>query len=308
MKKFEIIVPTYNRLRTLPRAINSILSQTEKNIGIIVVDDGSVDGTKEWLASLHDKRITAIFHSQNYGQNAALNSGVVQSTADYIGFCDSDDELLQNYCEEHLKKFSEDPDLGATYSTKLFCPNGVISGICIPFELEGNCYKEVLEQGYLSHMGTLVTRLSTIRKAGLFDLNFTNHQDDDFCFRVAKIAKIGLIKTPLAVEHTDAPNRVTGDRSDYADGFAKLIRKFYEEILSVCGGKTLIKHLLKSSDLYESCKRIDEGKNALNLALQEFNKEAEKTHQGQNMQDEIVQLNYLKNEIVKRYQRYAIVV
>ncbi|RYE29856.1 MAG: glycosyltransferase family 2 protein, partial [Sphingobacteriales bacterium] len=85
----SIVIPTYNRLWSLPKAINSCLNSKCK-IEIIVVDDGSADGTWEWLnAQLNIVKI----RQKNQGQTYAINAGVLLAKGKYIRFLDSDDFL-----------------------------------------------------------------------------------------------------------------------------------------------------------------------------------------------------------------------
>lgn len=85
---FSVVIPTYNRLNHLGEAVRSVQNQSYSKYEIIVVDDGSVDGTREWLAKQKD--ITAI-HQPNRGPGAARNQGIARSRGEYIAFLDSDD-------------------------------------------------------------------------------------------------------------------------------------------------------------------------------------------------------------------------
>jgi glycosyltransferase involved in cell wall biosynthesis len=90
----SIIVPTYNRAKTLPRAIDSILKQDYQDLELIIVDDGSTDNTQEILNSYRDSQIKVIVHSQNRGVTAAKNSGFDAISGDWFTLVDSDDELV----------------------------------------------------------------------------------------------------------------------------------------------------------------------------------------------------------------------
>ena len=70
----SIIIPTYNRARVLPRAIDSVLKQTYENWELIIIDDGSTDNTQEILQSYHDHRLRYIQHEKNKGVTAAKNT------------------------------------------------------------------------------------------------------------------------------------------------------------------------------------------------------------------------------------------
>jgi len=89
-----IVMPTYNRARTLRQAIDSVLRQTEEDWELIVVDDGSDDGTDEVLGALRDERIRVLRHAGNRGVTAALNTGLDHARGDWFTRLDSDDEIV----------------------------------------------------------------------------------------------------------------------------------------------------------------------------------------------------------------------
>jgi len=88
----SIITPTYNRRHLLPRVLASVMQQTLANFEWIIVDDGSTDGTREYLDALEDPRIIRIYQ-HNQGCNAARHRGEQDMRGQYVVFLDSDDEL-----------------------------------------------------------------------------------------------------------------------------------------------------------------------------------------------------------------------
>lgn len=95
----SIIMATYNRAKTIKRAINSVLNQTYKNIELIIVDDGSSDNTFEILQDYHDPRIRIFKHESNKGVTAAKNSGLRLIRGDWFTTFDSDDEMVPEAIE-----------------------------------------------------------------------------------------------------------------------------------------------------------------------------------------------------------------
>jgi len=93
MPRFSVIIPTYNRLELLKEALASVWAQTYSDHEVIVVDDGSTDGTWEYLQSLGD-RVKA-YKQQNSGPGAARNLGASHACGECLAFLDSDDLLLQ---------------------------------------------------------------------------------------------------------------------------------------------------------------------------------------------------------------------
>lgn len=106
-KKISIIIPVYNSSNYLRRCIESVLNQTYKDIEVVLIDDGSTDGSSEICEqfSIIDKRVIVV-HKTNGGQASARNLGLKIASGDYIGFVDNDDviepnmyEVLLNACE-----------------------------------------------------------------------------------------------------------------------------------------------------------------------------------------------------------------
>ena len=102
----SVVLPTYNRGRWIARAINSVLSQTYSYIELIVVDDGSMDDTKEIVESYNDTRVRYIYQ-ENAGACAARNRGIDEARGEYIAFQDSDDEWRKDKLDIQLRALQE---------------------------------------------------------------------------------------------------------------------------------------------------------------------------------------------------------
>jgi glycosyltransferase involved in cell wall biosynthesis len=96
----SVIIPTFNRAAILPRAIDSVLGQTYRPVEVIIVDDGSTDGTSEALKAYG--RAIAVLHQDNAGPAAARNRGIRESTGDLIAFLDSDDVWFATKLERQV--------------------------------------------------------------------------------------------------------------------------------------------------------------------------------------------------------------
>ncbi len=113
----SVVLPTYQRASTLARAIRSVLEQTYRDFELIVVDDGSTDGTAEILARLEDPRVRCIRLDANRGASAARNAGIRAARGRLLAFQDSDDEWLPSKLERHLAAFrAHGPGIGVVYS------------------------------------------------------------------------------------------------------------------------------------------------------------------------------------------------
>ncbi|HBT4478988.1 TPA: glycosyltransferase family 2 protein, partial [Enterococcus faecium] len=93
--KLSIIIPFYNAKNTLRRAVDSVLTQGYPNIEILLIDDGSTDGSSDIgdeIANLESK--VACYHLENAGPSVARNYGIKEATGNLVGFLDSDDYFL----------------------------------------------------------------------------------------------------------------------------------------------------------------------------------------------------------------------
>lgn len=110
----SVIVPTYNRLPVLGRALASIAAQTYADRELIIIDDGSTDGTVEWLQQQSCDRLIAL--PENKGGAAARNAGIKQARGEYIAFLDSDDEWQPDYLQLMVTTLEANPDAPMVYS------------------------------------------------------------------------------------------------------------------------------------------------------------------------------------------------
>ena len=106
--KISIIIPVYNAERFLKRCVDSVLMQTYKDFELILVDDGSKDGSGAMCDNIaaQDNRVHVV-HQKNEGAGAARNAGLTIAKGEYIVFVDSDDMIRQGYFEA-LSKHDED--------------------------------------------------------------------------------------------------------------------------------------------------------------------------------------------------------
>lgn len=130
--KVSVIVPVYNASEYLEDCVNSILSQTYKNLEVVLVDDGSRDNSLEICKKLQleDSRII-VLHQENAGPGAARNKGIETATGDYIAFVDSDD-LIEPTMYTTLM------ELAKKYNADLVCSN--------LYEIEGEISVKVLNR------------------------------------------------------------------------------------------------------------------------------------------------------------------
>lgn len=206
----SIIVPTYNRARTLKSSINSLINQTYPNIEIIIVDDGSIDNTQELVSSIDDSRIKYIKLDKNYGACYARNIGIKVSLGKYIMFNDSDDTFNSRKVEIQYKNILENK------SDMDFCKLRIHSNdtiIEIPTESQlddinkNGLVTELCKANFISTQSFIVKK--SILEKYLFDENLPRLQDYDLFLRLIPHIKVSFTNLFLAdlYRQTDSISR-----------------------------------------------------------------------------------------------------
>jgi glycosyltransferase involved in cell wall biosynthesis len=126
MVLISVIIPLYNKKNEIGRAIHSVLNQTITDFEIIVIDDGSIDGSSDVMNTFSDPRIR-LFRQENQGVSAARNNGVKNASADFLTFLDADDEWLPGHLDVLLRLKKRYPEAGIyTTAYKILEPDGKI--------------------------------------------------------------------------------------------------------------------------------------------------------------------------------------
>lgn len=154
-EKISVIVPVYNSIDCLERCVRSICAQTYANLEILLIDDGSTDGTDQLCERLADQddRIR-VHHKKNGGASSARNVGIDLSTGDYLGFVDSDDYVDADVYEKLAGALEK-----GNYSVVQISRDevdeegGRLPDICMPPEKERFCSSETFLRELLMHRG-----------------------------------------------------------------------------------------------------------------------------------------------------------
>lgn len=170
MPLISVVIPIYNVAKYLPRCLESIASQSYKNLEIILIDDGSTDESgkiaDEYVKS--DKRAQVV-HQKNKGLSSARNTGLRKTTGDYVAFVDSDDYVTVNYIEKLYSVASENGADIATCRFESFSEENI--------KLKRSpAWKRVMMTGHESAIDTLIASNATYIWTSLFRRSlFTNH-------------------------------------------------------------------------------------------------------------------------------------
>lgn len=242
--KISVVVPVYNTAHCLRRCVESVQDQTYKNLDIILVDDGSTDGSGELCDTLakEDKRIR-VYHKENGGASSARNVGIQNSIGDYIGFVDSDDyidadiyQMMMELAEEknyqilQMSRDERDED------------GNRLEDVCVPPEEVRFCDSETFIKELLLHQGDCSFCTKLTRRELFWRQPFPEGElNEDFKLLVQLLQKIeGVLILPKQGYHVvcrsdsttrkhseDSFSRVFLDIVDNADRMQELVDESY---------------------------------------------------------------------------------
>ncbi len=191
----SVIIPTYNRISYLPRAIRSVLNQSQVSFELIVVDDGSTDGTREFIDRMikEDFRIK-YFYQKNQGPSAARNLGIQSSSASFIAFLDSDDEWLAKKLKAQIDFFKLHSDYLICQTEEIWIRNGKrVNPMNKHKKLSGSIFAESLPLSIVSPSCVMMRR-EFFDHVGLFNELLPACEDYDLWLRASARFPVGLVK------------------------------------------------------------------------------------------------------------------
>ncbi|SFM93127.1 Glycosyltransferase involved in cell wall bisynthesis [Formivibrio citricus] len=228
MSLFSIVLPTHNRAELLQRAVNSVLGQKFRDFELVIVDDGSSDGTREWLASLAEDRIRILRHETPRGASAARNTGIRAATGEWIAFLDDDDEYWPEFLERHHALIQQHPEAGWHWSgirRHFWHSDGQVE--CRDqVWLEADTNKRYLTQLAASY--GLLIRKTLLEQVGGFDESMPVAEDLDLLFRLETAGHIGMpVPEVLLNIHLHAGASLSRGRNyqRFVDSYRILVKK-----------------------------------------------------------------------------------
>ncbi len=210
MSKISFVIPTKDRLEWIGECLVSTMDQTEKDIEIIVVNDGSMDGTKEFLDdwAVKDPRVKVIHNETSIGCGNSRNIGAKLASSEIIGIMDDDDEMPNDRAEATLRWFNEHPEselINFPYVRVGYFGEVLETFMGSEFDHEG--YEKTGNPNYFSNASTAIKKKSYEEVGGY--PNEKEGMTDDYQFvqnwlKAGK--KIGFDNRIFGVMHRVLPN------------------------------------------------------------------------------------------------------
>ncbi len=218
----SVVIPLYNKLRHIARAVGSVLSQSFSEFELIVVDDGSTDGSREVLMGIDDPRLRVITQP-NQGVSAARNRGILEANHDLIAFLDADDEWQVNFLQTVLDLRQKFPDAGMYATAYTMCQGGntwrpafVDCIESVDGGLLADYFKSGLGPAPVWSSAVLIPR-SVLKEVGMFPEGLSRGEDLHTWARIALKYRVAWSPQACAIYHLSADNRLCSSASTATD-------------------------------------------------------------------------------------------
>jgi glycosyltransferase involved in cell wall biosynthesis len=231
MPKVDIIIPAYNAAKYLPIALDSVIAQTFTDWRILLVDDGSTDETSElvkpYMARLGPK--LKYIKQENGGLPAARNTGIKNSSAEFLALLDADDIWFPNRLTESLKSFENKPQVGLSYgfNTRIDMDGEVIDVFNRRQKNgEGRIAPSIYMRSIHLPCPTITFRSICVDEVGMFDETLRASEDRDLWLRIALRYEVALVPAVIAHYRTSA-NSMSTDPERMLKAQLQFIEKHY---------------------------------------------------------------------------------
>jgi glycosyltransferase involved in cell wall biosynthesis len=192
--RISVVVPTFNRIHTLPRALDSILCQSRPVEEIIVVDDGSHDGTETLIRRRYPR--VRYLRQDNRGVSRARNMGIAEAGGDWIALLDSDDVWLPDKLAAQCAALRDHPNTRLCHTHEIWIRHGrPVNQMQKHTKFGGYIFHHCLPRCVISPSASLLHR-SLFNEIGTFDEDLPACEDYDLWLRVCATEPVAFVPTP----------------------------------------------------------------------------------------------------------------
>jgi glycosyltransferase involved in cell wall biosynthesis len=216
----SVVVPTRDRAGLLPRTLCSVLAQQDVDVEVLVVDDGSRDGTRAAVSALLDDRLRYLRHEQPQGVSAARNSGVGAATGTWVAFLDDDDLWAP-------RKLAAQLELAAGHGWAVsgaVCVNDELAVLSVEAPLPPQRIADEVERWNAVPAGAsnVLVRAEVLRSVGPFDVRLRHMSDWDLWIRLARQGLPAVVPRPHVAYRMHLASATVETGYDAAEPLAEL--------------------------------------------------------------------------------------
>lgn len=194
MPTISVIIHTFNNEKFIAETVESVLRQTYNDYEIIVVDDGSEDGTRDALLPYMQK--IRYHYKENGGIASAKNAGISLSNAEFIAFLDHDDLWVPDKLKIQMEHFNNNPQVGLVYAKYTSFKSDKELRTKPKKGYSGWIFKELLSKSFIQ-TSTVIVKKECLNAVGPYDESFKLADEYDMFLRVAKRFQCGFVDKEL---------------------------------------------------------------------------------------------------------------
>jgi glycosyltransferase involved in cell wall biosynthesis len=204
--RISVIIPTYNSSGMVNETISSVLAQSEPDLEVVVVDDGSDDDTRKIINAIEDGRVK-YFYKDNGGTSSARNYGLSKAKGEYIAFLDHDDLWPENYLEVMVSNLENKRGFDAVYSpiTTVYPDGTKVESYKRPEGKSGQITLDLFRRGFIWPSAAVI-RKSVLRDFYFEEALRQSYEDGDYFLRLSTRCLFLFVEDVEAIKREHAEN------------------------------------------------------------------------------------------------------
>jgi glycosyltransferase involved in cell wall biosynthesis len=232
----SVVIPAYNALKFLPQTIASVIAQTFQDFELLLIDDGSSDGTADWVAQYNQgieeksgspEHKIRFFQQHRGGVSAARNLGIQNAQGEFVAFLDADDLWVPSKLAQQVNYLSQHPRVGLVHGAiALMDETGRLTGRVLSSKPAGSSLPRLLTQNAVACQ-TVMIRRSCFEQSGGFDSQADTVEDWDLWIRVARFYPIVAMNEVLA-HYRQVESSLSRSHERMVPTYHYVIEKSYE--------------------------------------------------------------------------------
>lgn len=253
MPLVSIVIPVFNRQIRIVSCLENIISQSYKNIEIIIVDDCSTDSTLDVISNISDIRIRVVSLKESLGAQAARNAGIKKSSGEWIAFQDSDDVWQQEKLEKQVSLLAKynfnDRIVLHSNCWKFDEVTGQRTAWYLPETGGEDAYKQLLKRPAPMYQSILVSK-KALEEIGYLDEKVPSYQEWDTSIRLAKICNFIHMNELLFTYNLHEEDTISKNDLRSFLGYRYIYKKFEQDILEQCGENICADHMRRQLQIF----------------------------------------------------------
>ena len=244
----SVVIPTFNRRQTIGRSIDSILNQTLFPSEIIVVDDGSTDGTSDYIQSNFPS--IRLLQQPNKGVSSARNMGIRSSNSDWVALLDSDDEWFSQKLEKQVMTLSQNLDIKFCHTEEIWIRNGVrVNQMKKHQKYGGHIFNKCLDMCRISPSSVLFHR-SILDDVGYFDKDQKVCEDYDLWLRITAKYPVLYIDESLIKKYGGHEDQLSKVKDGIESHRIKVLEKLIMQKFTSVQKNAMLKMLIEKLTIF----------------------------------------------------------